>query len=144
MDIIRVTETWQRAAVYQLRVESFIIGQHIAWPDEFDEDGITDRFEYLLMMEGDIPVATGRLRFIAPYQLKIERVCVSPFYRKNGVGRLLIQQAELWAREASVNKIVITSQVEALGFYQKLGYLAFPDIKISSPIPVIYTEKTEG
>ena len=53
---------------------------------------------------------------------KIGRVVVLPEYRKQGLGRKVICEAENWIRELGFNKIVIDSRDVAVGFYKKLGY----------------------
>ena len=55
------------------------------------------------------------------------RIVVLPEYRKHGLGRLIVTEAEKWARELGCRKAVLDSRDVAVGFYEKLGYTAYPD-----------------
>ncbi len=60
MEVIRVTENWQRAAVYWLRIQVFVEGQNIPLEMEFDaRDG--DGTRYVLIVENHRSIATARL-----------------------------------------------------------------------------------
>lgn len=52
------------------------------------------------------------------------RIVVLPEYRKQGLGRLVVTEAEKWARELGCRKAVLDSRDVAVGFYEKLGYTA--------------------
>ncbi len=58
-----------------------------------------------------------------------------------GVGRRVIEEAEAWAKELGIRRVVITSQKHAVGFYERLGYTVNPDIVFQSRIPIVHTEK---
>ena len=45
------------------------------------------------------------------------------FARGKGAGKLAITAAEDWIRERGYKKIIITSRVEAVGFYEKLDHV---------------------
>lgn len=140
MEIIRVSDTWQRAAVCYLRINAFVKGQNIPLEMEFDEhDGEETR--YILLMENNEPVATARLHIVDAETAKIERVCVAAEYRGQGIGRKLIEAAEAWAKEHGTKKTIITSQTQAVGFYESLNYVADYSIQYDSEIPIVYTEK---
>jgi len=56
---------------------------------------------------------------------EIEGLVVDVRYRGRGVGRLLIQEAEFWARRKGCDLVSLRSNVarqEARPFYEKLGY----------------------
>ena len=57
----------------------------------------------------------------------IGRVVVLPEYRGKNLGRKVIGEAEQWIRELGYRKIVIDSRLEAVGFYEKLGYTRADD-----------------
>lgn len=53
---------------------------------------------------------------------------VAPAHRKQGLGSVLIQQAELWAKQRGDRKIslqVFSNNTPALHLYQKLGYQTY-------------------
>lgn len=58
---------------------------------------------------------------------EIGGLIVNEHYRRYGVGRLLMQQAEQWAREQGCDALYVRSNVvrqEAHIFYQKIGYVS--------------------
>jgi GNAT superfamily N-acetyltransferase len=73
---------------------------------------------------------------------KIERVAVIADYRKQGVGREVILEAEKWLTDMGIEKVIITSREEAVGFYEKLGYTVDWNKKEEGGIfTIVYTEK---
>lgn len=141
MEVIRASETWQRAAVYFLRIQAFVKEKNIPIQMEFDE-GDGEQAKYILLLDHQEPAATARLHIMDEKTAKIERVCVASQYRKKGVGRQLIEAAEGWAAEFGAEKIIITSQKQAVGFYEAIGYTADYSVSFQSSIPIVYTEKT--
>lgn len=138
--IYRVDSVWQLADVYEVRIRTFVQGQGIPKQLEFDEI-YGGQYNYLLLEENETAVATARINLIHKEYAKIERVGVIPDFQHKGYGRILIEAAESWIRELGIRKIVITSQRQAVGFYESLGYTAKPEIVIESSIPIVYTEK---
>ncbi len=142
MEVIRVTEEWQRAGVHYVRTEGMVKGFHLTLEGEFDTD--TPESRYILVRDENLPVGTCRIHYIPEeHYAKIERVCVLASHRKQGIGRLAIEEAERWIRENGYRRIVITSRDEAVGFYEALGYTADYDHVIKGDVfPIVYTEKT--
>jgi len=119
MNIIRATETWHTAAVHYLRIQ-IALDLGITLADEIDEKP-GDACDYLLIMEGETPVAAGRLRQFQG-QAKFERICVAPHFQGRGTGSLLIREMEKWAAERGFRQVLITSKWEVRNFYLQLGY----------------------
>ena len=60
------------------------------------------------------------------------RVVVLPEYRGHGLGRRVVEEAELWMRKLGYRKVVIDSRTVAVPFYEKLGYASMDDTVIRS------------
>lgn len=135
MKAIRVTEEYQRAGVHYVRTEAMVVGFGCALEGEFRED--TPETEYILVTDDNgIPLSTSRLHFVPEKgYAKIERVATVTFARGQGAGKLAVTAAEEWIRERGYQKIIITSRVEALGFYEKLGYTADFSIDVKAMFP---------
>ncbi|MFT3867968.1 MAG: GNAT family N-acetyltransferase [Nibricoccus sp.] len=61
------------------------------------------------------------------YRVEIVGLVVAPQYRRLGAGRMLVNEAESWARKKHANAIVVRSNVtrtESHSFYPALGYIA--------------------
>jgi GNAT superfamily N-acetyltransferase len=62
---------------------------------------------------------------VADPQTEIGGLVVDESYRRRGVGRLLMEQAERWAREKGCGAICLRSNVvrkDAHAFYERIGY----------------------
>ena len=75
--------------------------------EEFDEHDRPDA-KYIVLLDDAFPVATCRLYEISGEALSsvmLGRVVVLPEYRKKGIGKMAVTEAENWAREMGVSKI---------------------------------------
>jgi predicted GNAT family N-acyltransferase len=110
------------ASCHLLRRIVFIEEQGVSEADEMDDldaDGI-----HILATENAIPIGTARLHIKGDIA-KIGRVCVLKSHRGTGLGAALIHAAIDEARQHSnVNMVKLGAQVHALGFYEKLGFVA--------------------
>jgi predicted GNAT family N-acyltransferase len=111
-------------------------GQGIPKNLEFDEV-YAQKYNYILLEDDAIAIGTARINITHNEYAKIERVGVIPEFQNKGYGRILIEAAEKWIKELDFRKIVITSQKHDVGFYESLGYIAKPEIKFESSIPIV-------
>ena len=129
--VLRAEKTWQRAGAYSVRIQGMNRQHHIALQDEFDEhDG--DESKYIVLLDDEYPVATCRFYELDNSTVLVGRVVVLPEYRGQHLGSRVIKEAEKWIKELGYNKIRIDSRVEAVGFYEKLGYTRMDDEVIKS------------
>lgn len=120
-EVLRAEETWQRAGAYSVRVQGMNRQHHISLQEEFDEhDG--DESKYIVLLDDTYPVATCRFYEINKNSVLVGRVVVLPEYRGQHLGSIVIREAEKWIEELGYSEIRIDSRVEAVGFYEKLGY----------------------
>ena len=126
MEIMRATEEWQRAGAYYVRIQAMARKHHITLRQEFDEhDG--DGTNYIILLENDFPIATARMYELSPEKVMIGRVVVLPEYRHQGVGSLVVTEAEKWAADLGYFTSVVESRDNKLAFYDKLGYIPTGD-----------------
>lgn len=138
MNIIRVTEPWHLAAVHYLRVQ-VALSLAIPLAGEIDEKP-GEQCDYLLIMDGETPLATGRLRDHQG-QAKFERISVAVGHQGQGIGSLLIRAMETWAAERGFQQVIITSKWDVRRFYLQLGYQAQGDIIDGGLFPLIRVTK---
>jgi ElaA protein len=120
---ITVTETHEIAACRALRRTVFIEEQNVSEADEVD--GLDDVALHLIAKDGNIPIGTARLIF-KDQIAKVQRVCVLKAYRGQGHGQALMRAAVEVARaKAGVSHARLGAQLHALGFYERLGFVAF-------------------
>ncbi len=141
MKVVRATETWQKAGAYYVRIQAMARQYNINLREEFDEHDTSDT-NYIVLLDKEFPVATCRLYGIDEDRAAIGRVVVLPEYRKRGLGSMVVKEAENWIKEQGYKKIVLESRDVAVGFYEKLGYIAdFDRIINGGTFTCIYMEK---
>lgn len=129
--VLRAEEEWQRAGAYSVRVQGMNRQYHISLRDEFDEhDG--ENSKYIVLLDDSYPVATCRFYELDEHSVMIGRVVVLPEYRGQHLGSKVIEEAEKWIYELGYPEIRIDSRVEAVGFYEKIGYTCTDDEIIKS------------
>ena len=131
MEIMRATEEWQRAGAYSVRIEGMNRQHHISLRDEFDEHDC-DGTNYIILLDDGYPVATCRFYEDDTSTVIIGRVVVLPDYRGQKLGALVVSEAEKWAFELGYRNIIVDSRLEAVGFYEKLGFMHGDDKVIRS------------
>lgn len=126
IQVLRATQTWQKAGAYSVRIQGMNRQHHISLRDEFDDhDG--DESKYIVLLDDEYPVATCRFYEIDNSCVLIGRVVVLPEYRGKHLGSKAIEEAEQWIKELGYREIVIDSRLVAVGFYEKLGYTRVSD-----------------
>lgn len=130
VNIIRVTEEWQRAGVYYVRICASNKPLRADLKREFCED--TPDTMYILVLEDIYPVSTCRLHVTDEHTAHIERVATVPEYQGKHYGAKAIMAAEEWLKEMGITKIFINSRTAVVGFYKALGYEPHPDQIIGS------------
>ncbi len=133
IEVMRAEEEWQRAGAYSVRIEGMNRQHHITLREEFDElDGPGTK--YIVLLNDGYPVATCRFYDAGDGAVNVGRVVVLPEYRGQGLGAKAVNEAERWARELGFTQIGVDSRVEAVGFYEELGFvLAGPEVYMSGP-----------
>ena len=121
IQVLRASEEWQRAGAYSVRIEGMNRQHHIPLRDEFDEHDC-DGTKYIVLLDDGYPVATCRFYENDSSSVTLGRVVVLPKYRGLGLGKKVVLEAEAWAKELGYKQINIDSRVEAIHFYEKLGY----------------------
>ena len=123
LEVMRAEAEWQRAGAYSVRIQGMNRQHHISLREEFDEhDG--EGTKYIVLLDGGYPVATCRFYEISPDAVVLGRVVVLPEYRGHHLGSRVAEEAENWIRECGYTRIVIDSRIEAVPFYEKLGYVS--------------------
>ena len=123
MEIIRATRLPQQAAAYYVRIQAMARKHRIPLDAEFDEHD-TPQTKYIVVMEDFLPVATCRLYPLDTQHVMLGRIVVLPEYRHQGLGTLVVKEAEIWAKELGYMVAVLESRDNKIPFYEQLGYVA--------------------
>ena len=140
MDIIRATETWQRAGAYYVRIQGMAKKHHITLRQEFDEHD-TPETKYIVVTDDAFPIATARIYPIDDASVMIGRVVVLPEYRHRGVGTMVVRECETWANELGYQKTVLESRDNKVTFYQRMGYAVCGEMMEGDTFRCIRMEK---
>lgn len=114
-------QAWLKAAVFHLRYLVFVEEQGIALAEEFDVLDDDQRI-YGLILEKNEPIATIRFQLDSPTQLHPDRFCAAKNFRNQGIGKQLFLELEAKGRAAGCKTSILSAEVSAQAFYQKLGY----------------------
>lgn len=104
-----------------VRLTVFVEEQGV--PADRERDSLDDINTHWLAetLEGNV-VGTARLTDKGNGMGKVERVAVLKDYRRDGVGRLLMERLEQDAARLGYRTLVLHAQTHSQGFYEKLGY----------------------
>ncbi|MFF7049089.1 GNAT family N-acetyltransferase [Streptomyces griseorubiginosus] len=141
---VRVAEDpADREACFTVRKEVFVGEQGVPEDIEYDAyDAVA--LHVLAVREDGVPLGTGRLLFGEAAAGKtggdasvgsLGRLAVTQAARGLGVGAALVRAIEDAARARGLATVDLHAQTHALGFYERLGYVAygpeFPDAGIA-------------
>tara|TARA_B110000467_G_C18323812_1_gene487371 strand:+ start:2184 stop:2600 length:417 start_codon:yes stop_codon:yes gene_type:complete len=104
------------ASIKAIRFEVFVDEQNV--PPELEIDGLDPKCLHALAFNEHTPIATGRL-------LKdghIGRVAVLASYRNQGIGTLIMKSLINAARNRSFQSVILSSQTQAIPFYEQLDF----------------------
>ena len=123
MDDIAVSiVSWseRQAEIISVRRAVFIEEQNV--PESIELDGKDPDCRHVLACEkSGAPVGTARLNASG----RIGRMAVLREYRRLGVGREILRVIMDYGRANGITDFHVSSQVSAVGFYKKMGFVPF-------------------
>jgi ElaA protein len=118
----------------------FIAEQGVTEAEEIDAyDGnpqqVTAAVHVIAYLDG-LPAATGRLLLDAPdgENAHIGRIAVLREHRRRGLGRLVMLALQDEARRRGYRGATIAAQLQAIPFYERLGYVAYGEVFLDARI----------
>ena len=102
--------------ICKIRFEVFVDEQNV--PEELEIDGLDDEAKHVLAYIDNEAIGTGRILSDG----HIGRVAVLKKHRGLGIGKLMMLDLIQWAEEANLEKLWLSSQWHAHGFYLDLGF----------------------
>ena len=77
---------------------------------------------HFMVAEAELGVIAG---FVAlePITHELEYIYVHPEFQRSGLGRQLLEVAEQHARDQGIRKLHLVGSLNALGFYEHLGFI---------------------
>lgn len=132
MQIVSVQGEALRLA-FAIRREVFIHEQGVPESEEFDAHEATAEHLLVLDAAGE-PIATARWRRL-PDGAKFERIAVRARWRGQGIGRALVEELLLRARQAGCRRFSLSAQLQALDFYRRAAFVPEGEIFTDGGIP---------
>ena len=127
---LRIT-SWQQdqAALRFIRDTVFIKEQQVPESLEWDEDD--QECIHILVLDQQQPIACGRIKNNG----HIGRMAVLKNYRRQGIGRLILDSLLKKAHQNNCHQIYLNAQTSACLFYQKQGFKIIGDEFLDANIP---------
>jgi predicted GNAT family N-acyltransferase len=107
--------------------------------DKFDT--LDSQYKHILVLYNKKPVGTARCNLISDTELKIQRFCFLPEYRKSGFGKKLLDFIETEFSKEGYNYFFLEAKFSVHEFYEKCGYKKASDVFIEANVPHIKMEK---
>lgn len=129
--MIRVIEAnyqQHQQQILAIRKQVFIVEQRV--PPELEVDEYDPLAHHVLLFIEQAPIATGRVTIMG----HIGRIAVLKPHRHQGYGRQIILKLEQLAASVGMKQVELGAQIQALNFYEKLGYLAVGEIFMDAGI----------
>jgi ElaA protein len=116
-----------------VRREVFIIGQSV--PEHEEVDGLDLHLTHYLLTLNHQSVGTARTRKISE-AIKIERVAILSKNQGKGLGKALMEHILSEIQEQfHETDIVLSSQEQAVPFYEKLNFVKYGNVYFDAGIP---------
>lgn len=130
---MKIERTTDLAACHALRRAVFIEEQGVSEAEEMD--GKDDQAIHLLASQDGQPVGSARILLMGDTG-KITRVCVLARARGTGLGAALIRAAlDVLRDQPGIARARLGAQTHAIGFYEKLGFVAHGPVYDDAGIP---------
>jgi len=109
-------DTAYSADIINIRTQVFVVEQKIA--SEIDFDGQDKNAVHALVYYDDVPIGTARMLSDG----HIGRVAVLKEWRGIGAGIGVVSTLIEKAERTGLKRVYLDSQIQAAGFYQRLGF----------------------
>jgi predicted GNAT family N-acyltransferase len=140
LQVIVVRTAGQMEDALSIRRAVFIAEQGVTETEEIDAyDGdpalVADALHVVAYVDGR-PAATGRLLLDTPLteNAHIGRIAVVQEHRRRGLGRTVMLALQREALRRGYPGVTIAAQLQAVPFYERLGYRAYGEIFLDARI----------
>jgi len=141
-----------RDAAFAVRFDVFVTEQQV--PADLELDDLDETADHFVAYDGDRAVGAGRL-VVEPAGFAgtdpamgevahLGRLAVRPDARGTALGVALVRAIEERAAERGLRVVALSAQTHALGFYERLGYLAHGDVFDDAGLPHRWMTKPLG
>ena len=121
-----ITSVWTgpgEAAPAAKELQREVFCQELGMPETEAWDTADTYAYHLVLLMGDVPVATGRITYGGVGTAKLGRICVKKKYRRQGIGDGLVKILDYKAAQMGMQYSQVDADETLLPFYQRLGYV---------------------
>ncbi|TBU73653.1 GNAT family N-acetyltransferase [Phytopseudomonas daroniae] len=136
---IRIAD-WHKDYEELRRIRETVFVAEQAVPPELEWDAEDSDAVHFLACDGDYPIGTARL--LADGQ--IGRVSVLKDWRGLKVGEALLQSVIAEAEKRGLSQQMLSAQVQATPFYEKLGFTVVSEEYLEAGIPHVDMVRSSG
>ena len=123
---IEVSKVTDLTVSLSIRYDVFVVEQNV--PVELERDELDATALHFLGRVDDVPTGTARI-VVKDDTGKIGRVAVLKAARGNGLGTALVRTClDELRKTPGVIRAALGAQLDALGFYERLGFVAYGDV----------------
>ncbi|KRM57669.1 GNAT family N-acetyltransferase [Secundilactobacillus malefermentans] len=122
MELIVGNQKWNRGAALFIRQSVFVTERGIAREDEFDAKDTDETIYVVAYEDASHPAATARYEKMDAETVRPGRVATLPAYRHQGLAAKVLNALEEFARKQGLTRSLIHGELDAVGFYEKMGY----------------------
>ncbi len=126
--------------IIAIRNEAFVLGRGV--PKEIELDGRDGELLHFCMYDGEKLVSYLRAEDMGNGMMHIGRVATKESERGKGHGRVLFEYLFKYSRENRFKALEVSAVYTAVGFYEKLGFIAEGDYYLETGVNHIYMKKT--
>jgi len=133
--LVILIKPWPEAQADAFLVRHQVFIQEQGVPAELELDEFDRVASHALAYEGGDCIGTARLVDLGNGQFQIGRMAVLAPFRGRGIGKKILKNLINLAQSCGSKTIVLHSQITALPFYEKLGFLAQGPVYDEAGIP---------
>jgi predicted GNAT family N-acyltransferase len=135
MKIIKATNNNELKRCLNIRNEVFTIEKGISKEIEVDEnDNLNSGYDFFIATYNDKDVGALRCIKASNDTVKIQRFCVLKQYRKQGVGKQILEEIEYYYKSREITKLELDAKFSVCSFYEKCGFKKVSDIFIEAGV----------
>lgn len=126
-----ISASWEQFSQRLMKVRTAVFVDEQGVSPDLEHDSFDKTSFHILLSKDKLDIATGRLL----QDGHIGRVCVLKEFRGLGLGQMLMEALIQEAARRNMEQVVLSSQVHALAFYEKLGFEVVSDEYLEAGIP---------
>ena len=132
--------TYDKLHTDAIMIRKVVFEDEQGFEEEFDEIDENDIAKHMVFYKGGEPIGTCRY-YMQDGEYRIGRIAVIKEYRGKGLGEFIVRVAEDKVFEIGGRESVLSAQVRAKGFYEKIGYAEEGEIYMEEMCPHIKMRK---